>query len=159
MAIDGKRLFFNLKRTLPNTRAKDFLHVVENVQTYKEFLPYCYESTMSKYRVNGGKKVGQGTLHIGFGPITDKYTSRVTVIPEDQVITATNQDGHVFRELKSRWKFSENEKGECVYEFNCRYIMGNPLYSSVAKAVFGKVSEQMADSFEKRVAEVGKKRL
>ena len=113
---------------------------------------------MSPYRSRNLKEHCNGTLHIGFGHISDKYTSRVIYDPSEQKIIAINLDGHVFSQMRSTWTFtdttsfgSEGMKNGTDYEFKIEYKMGNPIYSKVAKAAFPTVSKQMVEAFEKRV--------
>lgn len=152
----GPRLRYVVQRTVPHN-SKEFLNVVKSVHNYESFLPFCKQSTISEYRSrstgDGVKESATGTLHIGFGNIIDKYTSRVTYLPAEQKIVATSIDGHVFEEMTSTWEFTQddNDKNSSTYKFQIEGVIGNPLYKTVAKANFTMVSSKMAQAFENEV--------
>lgn len=159
ISTSGNTLNYELIKTVPYP-ASTFYKTVTEVDAYSAFLPFCQKSTISKYKTHrsGQKRTAMGTLHIGYGQLVDKYTSRVTVFDEKMEVRAENRDGMVFREMDSVWQFREVERedgkcgGSCEYQFKITYTMGNPLYATVAKSVFPTISKLMSDSFEKEVA-------
>ena len=50
--------------------------VISDVEKYPEFVPYCKKITVPKKRKSGHMKVD---MTVGFPPITEKYTSLVTL--------------------------------------------------------------------------------
>ncbi|MEQ2214820.1 hypothetical protein XENOCAPTIV_021098 [Xenoophorus captivus] len=56
-------------------------NVVANVEEYKYFVPWCKKSRMTK----GPNGDIRAELEIGFPPFTERYTSKLTFVPNHQV--------------------------------------------------------------------------
>ena len=159
ITTNGDQLTYKITRSVPYKTSK-FISTVKQVNEYQEFLPFCEISKMSPFRERHLREEAQGTLHIGFGSITDKYTSRVIYSPDKNEIKALNLDGNVFKKMSSNWTFKDTTSfGEAGLEHGTEYTFqidctfGNPIYSKIGKAAFPKVSEMMVKSFENRVKE------
>ncbi|KAG7196681.1 hypothetical protein KM043_016013 [Ampulex compressa] len=79
--------------------------VVADVQNYKEFVPFCKKSEV-KHRE---KDFLKANLVIGFPPINESYTSKVTMI-YPRLIKAECTDGKLFNHLNTLWLFSPGLK-------------------------------------------------
>jgi coenzyme Q-binding protein COQ10 len=164
VSSSGKDVTYKISRSVPCKMSK-FVEIVKDVNKYSQFLPFCAKSEVSPYRSRNMQEHAMGTLHIGWGSITDKYTSRVIYDAEKTKITAINLDGHVFEQMRSTWTFKDGTKfvpGEGMvfstnYDFEIKFKMGNPIYNQAAKAAFPRVSKQMYEAFESRVQELEKK--
>jgi len=159
---NGNTLSYHVTKKVPYC-ADDFMKVVQKVENYEKFLPFCEKSTISPYKQRRQRKsqptpsapqlVAMGTLHIGYGHFTDRYTSRVTVTPEKREIIAENMDGNLFKEMRSKWTFIPLEPPDqnCEFSFNIDYTVDNRAKAEIAKRVFPSISELMVDSFLKEV--------
>jgi len=163
IASSGNKLKYSVTETVPYCPDK-FLNVVKNVQDYDKFIPLCNKSTIQPYKPRrqtsttaSGQLVALGTLHIGFdmpgfGSITEKYTSRVTLSPDSRQITAENLDGTIFKEMRSKWTFGETDTpNTCKFHFEIDYTMSNQGYALVAKQLFPEISKRMVESFKNEV--------
>lgn len=121
--------------------------VVSDVTNYDKFLPWC-----SKSRVYD-KKEGflRGDLVIGFPPLTESYTSHVT-LAKPNYIRADCVDGRLFSHFLTTWKFGKGLKDipqSCVIDIDVQFEFKSVMYSNVAHLFFDQVVKQMEEAFIK----------
>lgn len=120
--------------------------LVADVGRYPEFLPWCV-----------GARVRSHTEHelvadlvIGFGPIRESFTSRVTLEPPRR-IRATYENGP-FRYLNNQWVFTPAEGGTQV-DFWVDFEFRSRLLQRAIGPVFGEAVKRMVSAFRKRARE------
>ncbi len=118
--------------------------VVAQVEDYPEFLPWV-----------AGLRVKSRDLHglvaemlVGYGAFREKYTSRVTLDPEQYCIDVTQTHGP-FHKLENHWRFTPVEGG-CEVDFAIDFAFRNRILGAVAGAAFEKVLLKMTEAFEAR---------
>lgn len=70
---------------------EEMYNVVANVEEYKYFVPWCKKSRM----VKGPNGDILAELEIGFPPITERYTSKLTFVPNHQVRVSSQNDNYI----------------------------------------------------------------
>lgn len=102
-ADTSKPLTINVTRTLPYPRARLYDLIVD-VDAYADFLPYCQHSRVTAWsppqeedhHEGGGSGSRrwpvEGELTIGFGPVTQSYTSRIVCVPGRSVEALSGRD-------------------------------------------------------------------
>ena len=73
--------------------------VVKDVNRYKDFLPWCMDSQVTK----PGEEELEADLTIGFGPFNQKYGSRV-IMKYPKTIESLAVENWLFNRLDSMWK-------------------------------------------------------
>ncbi|KAA0705823.1 Coenzyme Q-binding protein COQ10 -like protein, mitochondrial [Triplophysa tibetana] len=127
-------------------------NVVANVDQYQQFVPWCKKSKVTRGR-NGDIRA---QLEIGFPPIVESYTSKVTFIPNHQV-RAVCIDGTLFSNLETLWRFTPGAAGQadsCNVEFFVTFEFKSLLHSQLATIFFDEVVKQMVNAFGARAAKL-----
>lgn len=84
-------------------------------------------------------------MTLSFGPVTQAYTSRVTLDPEARTIGAKAVDGP-FRYLVSKWQFTPEGQGTRV-RFDIDFKLSNPLVAAVAEPAFAVKQREIVEAF------------
>lgn len=119
--------------------------VVSDVKNYEKFLPWCSRSHV----YDSKPEFLKGDLVIGFPPLTEKYTSHVTLRQPDY-IRADCMDGRLFSHFLTTWKFGKGLKDipqSCVIDIDVQFEFKSAMYSNVAHLFFDQVVSQMEEAF------------
>uniref|UniRef100_A0A1A8EXM2 Coenzyme Q-binding protein COQ10 START domain-containing protein n=1 Tax=Nothobranchius korthausae TaxID=1143690 RepID=A0A1A8EXM2_9TELE len=144
-----RRMEYSESRTLDYT-PEQMYNVVANVDEYHKFVPWCKKSQMMK-RPNGDV---WALLEIGFPPISERYTSEITFVPNHQ-IRAVCSDGSLFSHLETTWRFAPGAKdrpGSCKGDFFVSFEFKSLLHSQLASLFFDEVVKKMVSAFESHAA-------
>ena len=99
-------------------------HVVSNVQMYKQFVPWCQESTV----VTKTTKGLEAELVVGFGYFKERYIS-VVELDRPSKITATSKETNLFEYLRTEWRFAPSrvDPRKCwvTFEIEFKFRNGN----------------------------------
>ncbi|XP_013877443.1 coenzyme Q-binding protein COQ10 homolog, mitochondrial [Austrofundulus limnaeus] len=147
--ISSRRMEYAEHRTLEFT-PEQIYSVVANVDQYQHFVPWCKKSRMTK----GPNGDTRAELEIGFPPITERYTSELTFVPNHQ-IRAVCTDGSLFSHLETLWRFAPGAKdppGSCKVYFFVSFEFKSVLHSQLASVFFDEVVKQMVGAFESHAA-------
>lgn len=167
----NKPLAINVTRTLPYPRSKLYDLIVD-VDSYSGFLPYCQHSQVTAWsspdpdtQPPGRKWPTEGELTIGFGPITQSYTSRIVCVPGRSVealsgkdeTAAQKRDGdrNPFKSLVTKWTVEDAARGDGT---KVDLDLSMQLVDPLVQIMLGKVAEEsatkMIEAFERRAREL-----
>lgn len=134
-------LFFD--RHVPHLPERMF-ELVSDLESYPRFLPNV--SGMQVKRDSGtAADVRYARMTLRFGPVTQAYTSRVTIDPGARTIAAEAVDGP-FSHLDSKWSFEPEGQGTRV-RFDIDFKISNPLIRAVAEPAFAQKQEEIIEAF------------
>lgn len=136
-----KRFF---ERHVPHLPRAMF-EIVADLERYPEFIANCKAMEVRSDPAARGRDVRLARMTLSFGPITQAYTSRVTVDPEAMTITAKAVDGP-FAYLDSVWSFEPEEQGTRV-RFEIDFKISNPLIAAVAEPAFAAKQDEIMQAF------------
>lgn len=116
--------------------------LVADLRAYPRFLPNV--SGMTVQPETGGK-ADLARMAISFGPITQAYTSRVTLDRDAMTIRARAVDGP-FSHLDSTWRFEAEGQGTCV-RFEIDFAFSNKVIAAVAEPAFAHKQDEIVEAF------------
>lgn len=118
--------------------------LVADLAHYPKFISNCRDMHVSKDSGAIGD-VRYARMTLGFGPVTQAYTSKVTVDSKARTIAAVATDGP-FRYLNSLWKFEPEGAGTRI-RFSIDFKISNPLIAAVAEPAFAAKQQEIMDAF------------
>lgn len=139
------------RKVLPFT-PKQLFDLVIDVPRYPEFLPWC---TAARVRRKEGPNVEVDEVAIGFGPLHEKFVSRIvtsTDNPDALTIDTTGIEGP-FRELASRWVFRPDPAGTEI-EFSLEFEFRSRLLQHTMRMLFAEAVKRMVSAFEARATQL-----
>lgn len=128
---------------------KAMFELVSDVERYPEFLPLC-ESLEVRSRTPRGEAAEEivACMTVGYGPISEAFTTRVLLDRVKQKILVHYIDGP-FRHLENTWSFHEHPEG-CRVEFSIVYEFRSIALGLMMGALFDRAFRKFAEAFEAR---------
>lgn len=114
--------------------------LVNAIEQYKEFLPYCTQSTVH----HRDEDEVQATLDIGAGGMSKSFTTR-NRLQVNKMIEIRLVDGP-FSHLEGFWRFDEVDGG-CKISFDLEFEFAGRMFSMLLGPVFEQVTDKMVDAF------------
>ena len=121
--------------------------LVNQVEHYAEFLPYCSESKVH----HRNEDEVQATLVIGAAGMSKSFTTR-NLLQENKMIEIRLVDGP-FSHLEGFWRFDKIEGG-CKISFDLEFEFAGKIFSMLLGPVFDQVTDKMVDAFCDRAESV-----
>ncbi|RUT32885.1 type II toxin-antitoxin system RatA family toxin [Arsenicitalea aurantiaca] len=131
-----------LERHVPHLPER-MLSLVGDLDTYPRFIPNCRAMEVRRDPVDPDVRFARMT--IGFGPVTQSYTSRVAINEAARTISVRAVDGP-FSYLDSTWRFEPEGQGTRV-RFDIDFKISNPLLAKVAEPAFAAKQDEILDAF------------
>jgi ribosome-associated toxin RatA of RatAB toxin-antitoxin module len=137
-----------LKSVLVPYSAARMFDLVDDVERYPEFLPWC-AGAKAMERPPDGKTA---RIDIDYHGVKAHFTTdNVNRIPDSIVITL--KDGP-FRHLHGEWRFRALGDDACKVEFELAYEFTTHLLEAVVGPVFGHIANTFIDAFVRRAEAV-----
>lgn len=122
--------------------------LVNDVDAYPEFLPYCTAATINSREGN----VVVACLELTRGQISKSFTTRNTLSPPES-IELELVDGP-FRHLAGRWAFTPVGNAGCKVELTLEFAFKSILGDAAFGRVFEESCNSLVDAFTRRAAAV-----
>lgn len=123
--------------------------LVADVERYPEFLPWC----MAARIIDRGDGFFIAELVIRFKHITEKYTSKVSLIPPTESHPSAAIDVALvsgpFSQLENTWRFEPEGSGTQLI-FSLNFHFKTRLLDSIIGIFYGKAVEKMVQAFSTR---------
>ncbi|TAL58467.1 MAG: type II toxin-antitoxin system RatA family toxin [Legionella sp.] len=132
----------NKARIVPYS-CEQMFNLVNGVEDYAKFLPYCVESVVHH---RDADEV-QATLVIGAAGMSKSFTTR-NHLQLNKMIEIRLVDGP-FSHLEGFWRFDEVNEG-CQVSFDLEFEFAGRMISMLLGPVFEQVTDKMVDSFCER---------
>ncbi|CAM2859041.1 Oligoketide cyclase/lipid transport protein [Legionella steigerwaltii] len=126
-----------------NYTCEQMFTLVNEVERYAEFLPYCAESLVH----HRDEDEVQATLVIGAAGMSKSFTTR-NRLQINKMIEIRLVDGP-FSHLEGFWRFDEVDEG-CKVSFDLEFEFAGRMFSMLLGPVFEQVTDKMVDSFCER---------
>ena len=122
--------------------------LVDAVETYADFLPWCGGSQV----IERTETVTQAPIHIRYHGIQQHFTTRnLKQFPHRMEITLV--DGP-FKQLSGHWHFIPLREDACKIEFKLEYVFANSLIERIIAPVFSHIANTFVDSFVKQAGKL-----
>ena len=118
--------------------------LVDGVEQYPEFLPWCGGTTILGRRANGKT----ARIDIDYHGVRAHFTTDNMNRPPDSILVTLN-DGP-FRHLHGEWRFIALADDACKVEFELAYEFATPLLATVVGPVFAHIANTFIDAFVRR---------
>ncbi|MEO8559008.1 MAG: type II toxin-antitoxin system RatA family toxin [Rhodospirillales bacterium] len=136
------------RRVLPYT-PQQLYDLVADLERYPEFLPWCIGARIRERHDN----VVVADLVIGFRMFRERFTSRVTLLPDNPDgprIDTVYAEGP-FKYLENHWVFRSHSKG-CEIDFFVDFEFRSRLLQMTIEVLFTEAVRRMVRAFETRAA-------
>ena len=132
------------KSVLVPYSSAEMFELVDDVERYPQFLPWCAGAQVLAMRADGKT----ARVDISYHGVRAHFTTdNVNRPPESIVITL--RDGP-FRHLHGEWRFRALDESACKIEFELAYEFATQLLDRVIGPVFGHIANTLIDAFVRR---------
>ena len=122
--------------------------LVDRVELYPEFLPWCRDARTLETRGDGKT----ACVDIDFHGVRAHFTTDNVNRPGKSIVV-TLREGP-FRHLHGEWRFRELAPDSCKIEFEIAYEFATPVLEMVLGPVFNHVANTLMDAFVRRAESV-----
>jgi len=136
------------KTALVPFSAEQMYKLVDNVDDYHKFLPWCGESE----ELSRENDVVEGSVTIAKGGVNKKFVTR-NYLQKNKLIEIKLIDGP-FKYLHGFWRFDELKENACKVSLDLEYEFSSKLLSMVVGPVFNQIANTLVDSFVKQAKTV-----
>lgn len=136
------------KTVLVGHSAEQMFNLVDRVEEYPEFLPWCGGTSVSPLDGN----TVHATVHIDYHHLKQHFTTENVRISPHQ-IDMTLLDGP-FRHLDGSWRFIPLSDSACKIEFRLHYEFSSKLLEKLVGPVFHYIADSFVDAFIHRAEKV-----
>jgi ribosome-associated toxin RatA of RatAB toxin-antitoxin module len=136
------------KMVLVPYSAEQMFVLVERVEDYPQFLPWCGGSSVKPLN----DTTVHATVHIDYHHIKQSFTTENVSRPPHQ-IDITLQHGP-FQQLDGSWRFIPLSPSACKIEFRLQYEFSNKLLEKMVGPVFHYIANSFVDAFIHRAEKV-----
>lgn len=138
------------KTVLVMHSAKEMFALVDNIEQYPSFLPWCSQTEL----LERTDITTTATLHINYHGVKQQFTtSNQKSFPNSMDIQLKNGP---FKHLEGDWQFIELAPNACKIVFRLNYQFANNLLEKLISPVFSHIAATFVDSFVKRADHVYK---
>lgn len=128
--------------------ASQMFHLVDDVERYPEFMPWCGGAHIDE-RFDDGLTA---TLQIDFHGLRQSFTTRNRY--EDESLISVTLVSGPFKTLDGEWRFKALGDEACKIEFRLHYEFSNKLLEKLVGPVFQHISNTFVDAFIQRAGQV-----
>jgi ribosome-associated toxin RatA of RatAB toxin-antitoxin module len=125
--------------------AGDFYALVEAIEAYPEFLPWC--AAVEVRARTPGRTVAMLTLAVK--GVRQSFTTENTNVP-GQSIDMRLIEGP-FKSFAAAWRFTPLGAGACKAEYSMQYEFPNRVVAALLEPVFRRIADSTVDAFTKRL--------
>ncbi len=136
------------KSVLVSHSAQRIYNLVEKVEDYPQFLPWC---NMSEVHNRSGLEM-QATVGIGLHGINQQFTTLNTHKPGREI--KIKLISGPFSKLSGVWTFTKLREDACKVELNLDYEFASGLLDKLIAPVFDPIAASLIDAFVARADKV-----
>ena len=122
---------------------KKIFQLVDDVEHYPEFLPWCGGSKVIKRT----EEITEATIEINFKGVKQSFTTRNVKKPFE--VMEINLINGPFKKLTGSWKFTDNDENSCKIELSLMYEFDNLVLEKLIGPIFNIIANTFIDEFIK----------
>jgi ribosome-associated toxin RatA of RatAB toxin-antitoxin module len=136
------------KSVLIERSAQQMFDLVEDIESYPQFLPWCGETRVD-FR---DEKRTVATLHANFHGVKAHFTTEnAKEAPSGMSMKLVSGP---FRRLEGGWRFRPLAENACKIEFQISYEFSNKLFEKIIGPMFNQIANTFVEAFVKRARQV-----
>jgi len=124
--------------------ARQMFDLVDDVERYPEFLPWCGGSTVLAERPDGRR----ARIDIDFHGVKAGFTTDNVNVPPKSIGMSLVEGP--FRDLHGKWTFHALRKDACKVEFLLVYDFRTNVLEALVGPVFNEITHTFIDAFVRR---------
>ncbi|OOZ76605.1 ubiquinone-binding protein [Solemya velum gill symbiont] len=136
------------KSALVQHSAGEMYRLVNDVEQYQNFLPWCKSSRLVS--LEGDTMIGE--LVVAKSGVTQSFSTRNTLTENRRV--ELQLDKGPFKRLAGQWEFTPLREDACKVSLRLEFEFSGRLMNAAFGAVFSQIANTMVDSFCKRADEI-----
>jgi ribosome-associated toxin RatA of RatAB toxin-antitoxin module len=136
------------KSVLVAHSAQQMFTLVDGVEAYPEFLPWCDSAKV----LHRDESRTRATISINYHGVRQSFTTENTKDP-GRLMTIRLVEGP-FRFLDGEWRFTALAEHACKIEFRLRYEFSSRLLGMLVGPVFTYIANTLVDAFVQRAEKV-----
>lgn len=124
------------KTVLVNHSAAQMFKLVDEVECYEEFLPWCGGVNL----IERSDETTTATLHIDFHGLKQQFTTQnQKLFPSEMDMKL--KDGP-FKHFEGNWRFIALSENACKIEFKLAYEFSSPWLSQLISPIFSPIATE-----------------
>lgn len=132
------------KNVLVPYPARDMFALVDDVESYPSFLPWCVAASAR----DEGPNVTIATLRVDYHHIRQSFTTRNEKQPRERIDIRLEEGP--FRHLQGHWRFQALDDNASRVEFMLEYEFATRLFDKLLRHVFHGIANSLVDAFVHR---------
>lgn len=136
------------KSVLVEFSADEIFALVDAVEHYPEFLPWCGGANVS-YR---DEHRTRATIHINYRGIRQSFTTENVKEPGHSMRMGLIEGP--FRKLDGRWRFVPLAEHGCKVEFRLQYEFSTKILEKLVGPVFNHIANTLVEAFVQRARSI-----
>lgn len=136
------------KSALVEYKPQEMFNIVDDVDSYSKFLPWCGSSNV----LSRSEDEVKATIEIAHGAIRKSFTT-LNRIQQGKIIEVQLIDGP-FKHLHGFWRFEPLGDKGCKVTLDLEYEFSSKLLSIAIGPVFTQIANTFIDSFCKRAESI-----
>ncbi|MEQ1880279.1 MAG: type II toxin-antitoxin system RatA family toxin [Burkholderiales bacterium] len=136
------------KSVLIEYSAGQMYALVDDIERYPQFLPWCGGSEVTLREAN---KV-QATLHINYHGIKQSFSTENRTRPGESIEVSLVKGP--FRQLNGHWRFIPLAEEACKVEFKLSYEFSSRILETIIGPVFSVIANSFIEAFVKRARQL-----
>ena len=136
------------KSVLVAHSASRMFALVDQVEKYPEFLPWCGSSELM-FR---DRHITRATLHINYRGIRQRFSTE-NLKNEPELMQIKLIEGP-FKTLQGSWRFTDFSGHGCKVELNLHYEFSSHLLERLVGPVFEYIANSLVDAFVRRAQSI-----
>lgn len=132
------------KTALVSHSAADMYGLVDDVEAYPQFLPWCGGSRV----ISRNEDEVHAGIDIAYGAVRKSFATR-NRLQKNKMIEVRLVEGP-FKHLHGFWRFDSLGENACKVSFDMEYAFSNKLLGLAVGPVFSQIANSLVDSFCQR---------